>query len=87
MLLHFNLGNHVLDWWVIMMGLGQGSVFEGGRLMRELMRRKCLGVRLGDGKGVDVLKVMLGAKGMGVEAMEMGGGCSVTGVYPTFRRR
>ena len=52
--------------------------------MGELVRRKRLRVLWLDAKGVDILEVV-GAKGMVVEAVEMGGRCILAGVDPSFR--
>jgi hypothetical protein len=53
-------------------------------LVRELMRRKRLGMLRRDAEGVGILEVVVGAQSVGIEALEMGVGRSLAGVDSAF---
>ena len=82
LLLHLDIGNHVVEGGVLV-GLGHGALVECRGLVGELVRRKGLRVLGLHAKGIDILEVV-GAKGMVVEAVEMGSGCNLASVDSAF---
>jgi hypothetical protein len=59
-------------------------LLEDGRLVSELMRRKCGRVLRLHSKRVLVGEMVLGAKGMRVEAVELRGRCGLPGMQASF---
>jgi hypothetical protein len=84
LLLHFHVGDHVVEWRVLM-GLCHGALVECRGLVGELVGRKRLGVLGLHGKGIDILEVVR-VECMVIEAVEMGGRSDLAGVDSAFGR-
>ena len=67
------------------MRLREGCMVERRWLVRKLMRRKGLRVLRLKTKRVGILEVVMSAQGVGIEALEVGIGCSLASVDSALR--